>query len=214
MQSGKKSKKNSIKKLRNVLDSDSNKDLPPEDAKYLKALSKRLDESSKEEIIYTKVAPKKSVEKEPVSLEPKVRVYPREEKKIIEFTEVEEKVEPEEVTFSEVEEDVKELSYEEEDVIEVEKVEVTDPEFIEVKPKEDKKKDEEEESQDKKALADEGTAEWEQVKAEPEEVEEIIEEKSETIEDEFVPVFVPVKKAEEKEQFEEVLRLFSLLSFF
>jgi ERCC4-type nuclease len=199
MQSGKKSKKNSIEKLRNVLDSDSNKDLPPEDAKYLKALSKRLDKSSKEEVIYTKVAPKKSVEKEPVSLEPKVTVYPREEKKIIEFTEVEEKVEPEEVTFTEVEEDVKELSYEEEDIIEVEKVEVSGPEFIEVKPKEDKKKDEEEEPQDKKALADEGTAEWEHV-----EPEEKTENKPEPIEDEFVPVFVPVKKAEEKEEFEEV----------
>jgi DNA integrity scanning protein DisA with diadenylate cyclase activity len=199
MQNGKKSKKDSIEKLRNILDNTSYKDLPPEDAKYLKDLSRRLGESSKEEVIYTKTAPKKREDEED-SLKPKVTVYPRERKKIIEFTEVEEK--SEDVTFTDVSEDVKELSYEEEDVIEVEKVEVTGPEFIEVKPKEEKKIDEEE-SKDKKAIADEGLSEWEPVEAEPEEVEEIIEEKSETVEEEFVPVFEPVKKAEEKEDIQD-----------
>jgi len=52
MEKDKKSKKNSLEKLRNVLDTDNGKKLHPEDDKYLKALSKRLHKSSEKEIVY------------------------------------------------------------------------------------------------------------------------------------------------------------------
>ena len=46
MQKDKKSKKNSIVKLRKILNNNSIKDFHPKDEKYLRSLSKILDESS------------------------------------------------------------------------------------------------------------------------------------------------------------------------
>jgi len=189
MQNAKKSKKNSIEKLRNVLDNISSKDIPPEDERFLRALRIRLGESSKREAIYSKITSKESNE-EVDSMKPKVTIYPRAEKKIVEFTEVDEKVEPEEVTSPEIIEDIKGISYEKEDLIEVEKVKVEGPEFVEVKPKEEVKQ----KIEDKNTLTDEKITEWEPVDSE----KKVKEGTKTTEEKEFVPVFVPVKKSEEK----------------
>ena len=90
MQNDKKSKKNRIEKLRKILDNSSNKDLPPENEKYLKALSKRLTDSSRQNMIYRNLVSKEKDEKVTDSMKPKVTIYPREEKKVVDFKELEE----------------------------------------------------------------------------------------------------------------------------
>jgi len=136
MQNGKKSKKDSIEKLRKILDNISSKDLPEEDRKYLISLRKRLDESSKD-IVYKKLVPKDETEEEVEPLKPKVTIYEREKEKVAEFTEIEEVSEieePSDVEFLPAEEQ-KEIKMEE-DIFEVVKKQEEGPEFIKVKPKE------------------------------------------------------------------------------
>lgn len=139
MKNNKKSKINIIEELHKILDNGSNKNLSLKDEKFLKSLSERLSETSREELLmYKKVVSKDDNGKDIDSLKPKVAIYPREVKKTVEFKELEEKkseikiVKPPEVESLQV----KELKYEDEELFEVEKVEVSGPEFLEVKPKE------------------------------------------------------------------------------
>ena len=119
MQKDKKSQKDRIQKLRMILDLDSNKDIHPEDEKYLKTLSRRLKETSNRSIVYARSVSKDKGEREAYSLEPRVVIHPRVEKKVIEIPKIKEE----------------KKVYEEEEIFEVEKVELPRPEFIEVKPK-------------------------------------------------------------------------------
>jgi len=169
MQKEKKSKKNSISKLHKILDNTSDKDLHPKDEKDFRPLRKRLKETSNGKKVYRKVISKDDSKKEIDSLKPKVTIHPREEKKIVEFPEIKEQKtvleieKPSTVPFLPVKEELKEDLYKDEDVFEVEKVEVSGPEFIKVKPKEIVKEEKVEIFEEKKALADEEITEWEPV---------------------------------------------------
>ncbi len=90
MQKNQKFKNNSIEKLCKILDNISIKDLPPEEEKYLRSLSEKLEKSYTETIVYKKVVSKENNGKKIVSLKPKVTIHAREVKKIIEFPEVKE----------------------------------------------------------------------------------------------------------------------------
>jgi len=136
MEKDKKSKKNNIDKLRMILDNGSDKDLHPEDEKYLKDLSRRLKGSSKKEIVYRKKSAEQKDEDEIDPLKPKVTIHPREVKKIVKLPELkEEKIESKA-------EETKDSPFEDEDIFEVDKVEHKEPEFVEVKPKEVEKQEE------------------------------------------------------------------------
>ena len=192
MQTDKKSKKNNSELLRKILDNISSEDLSPKDEKYLRSLSKRLQEPS-EEIIHKKVVSKDDSKKEIESLKPRVTIYPREEKKVLGFTEMKE-----EAPEPEIEEapavppiSAREIEYEDEDVFEVEKVEVPEPEFIKVKPKETAKPEKEETLEEKKALADEELTEWEAVEK--------------PTEKEKLPEWEPYDEGELKEKPEEII---------
>ncbi|MCK4366092.1 MAG: hypothetical protein KAW45_08570 [Thermoplasmatales archaeon] len=204
MQNDKKSKKDSIEKLRKILDNIPSKDLPEEDRKYLISLRKRLDESSKD-IVYKKPVPKADTEEEVDPLKPKVTIYAREKEKVVEFTEVEEVSEveePSDVEFLPAEEQ-KEIKIEEEDIFEVVKKDDEGPEFIKVKPKEAPNKEKEEFLEVNKS--EEEITEWDAVEKTPEKEEvsdwepadedgfeiEVKEKKPEIIEEE------PVKEIEE-----------------
>jgi len=130
MQKNEKSKKERLKKLRMILDKPSRGDLHPEDEKYLKALSKRLEESSKESIIYIRRSAKKDGEEEIDPLKPRVIIHHKEEKEGVVHIKQEEP------------EGQKESLFEDENLYEVEKVEVKEPEFLEIKPKEAAKEEE------------------------------------------------------------------------
>ena len=205
MQNDKKSKKDSIEKLRKILDNIPSKDLPEEDRKYLISLRKRLDESSKD-IVYKKLVPKDETEEEVDPLKPKVTIHSREKEKVAEFTEVEEVSEikePSVVEFLPAEEQ-KEIKMEE-DIFEVVKRQEEGPEFIKVKPKEAPKKEKEENLEFNESVEKE-LAEWVAVEKTPEKEEvsdrkpadedgfeiEVKKKESEIIEVE------PVKEIEEK----------------
>ena len=175
MQKDKKSKKNNIEKLRKILDNNSSEDLRPKDEKYLMSLSRRLEESSRESVVYRKAVIKDESEKAIDPLKPRVTIFPREEKKSLKFTEIkEEKPELEiEKAPAVLPLPAKEIRHEDEDFFEVEKVEVPKPEFVKVKPKEIAKPEEEETLEEKKALADEELTEWEAVEK-PTEKERIL----------------------------------------
>ncbi|MCK4902509.1 MAG: hypothetical protein KAS76_04055, partial [Thermoplasmatales archaeon] len=170
MQNDKKSKKDSIEKLRKILDNIPSKDLPEEDRKYLISLRKRLDESSKD-IVYKKLVPKDETEEEVDPLKPKVTIHSREKEKVAEFTEVEEVSEikePSVVEFLPAEEQ-KEIKMEE-DIFEVVKRQEEGPEFIKVKPKEAPKKEKEENLEFNESVEKE-LAEWVAVEKTPEKEE-------------------------------------------
>ena len=205
MQNDKKSKKDSIEKLRKILDNIPSKDLPEEDRKHLISLRKRLDESSKD-IVYKKLVPKVDAEEEVDPLKPKVTIHTRGKEKVVEFTEMEEVSEveePSDVEFLPAEEQ-KEIKIEEEDIFEVVKKDDEGPEFIKVKPKEAPNKEKEEFLEVNKS--EEEITEWEAVEKTPEKEEvsdlepadedgfkiEVKEKKPEIIEEE------PVKEIEEK----------------
>ena len=81
MKKDKKSKDSRLDKLRKVLDNNDGKDLHPKDEIFLKSLSKRLEESSFKAPYHKKDKSKDNGDSEEVSLKPKVKVIPREEKK-------------------------------------------------------------------------------------------------------------------------------------
>jgi len=198
MQKNEKTKKKTIEKLRMILDNPSSKDLHPEDEKHLQALSKRLEESSKENIIYIQRRAKKKGEEEIDPLKPRVTIHQREEKKRFDIPEVKH-AKPEE----------------KESLYEVEKVEVEGPEFIEVKPKEIAKEEEEistketaedleteitDKTKEPKEVSDEELPEWEPVDVKKTEVEEPTEEKPESEEELPQPVEEKKEEIETKEE--------------
>ena len=171
MKNNKKSKIDIIEELHKILDNGSKKDLPLRDEKFLKALSERLSKASREDLnIYKKTVTKDDNGKDIDSLKPKVVIYPREVKKIVEFKELEEKqpeikiIKPPEIEPLQI----KELKFEDEELFEVEKVEVSGPEFVEVKPKEITKN---EKIEEQKVIEKEEISIWEPV--------EVIEKKGE-----------------------------------
>ncbi len=162
MKKNEKSKKKSIDRLRMVLDDNSGSNVHPDDEKYLKALRKRLGDSSKH-VVYTNKSYKNDSESETDSLEPRVTIHLRDED-IVEFPEI---------TMEEPEE---EPPHKDEELYEVEKVEVDSPEFIEVKPKEVAKKGVTIEERPKEIKqpepVEEALPEWEPVPAEKEDIKE------------------------------------------
>jgi len=109
------SKKNTVEQLYKILDDDSKKTQSPKDEKILRSLSIRLKSSGDKIELKPKVF-KGIQEKDVYSLEPKVIVHVREKKKI-----VYKKEKPKEKPY-------------EKDLLEVEKVDMTAPKFIEVTP--------------------------------------------------------------------------------
>ena len=144
MKKDNKSKDSRLDKLRKVLDNNDGKDLHPKDEIFLKSLSKRLEESSYKAPYHNKKKSKDNGDSEEVSLIPKVKIVPREEKKIVEFPDIDKDKPDTEIKETS---DVAVLSpdkridlrYEDEEVFEIEKVKYPHPEFIEIKPKKDLK---------------------------------------------------------------------------
>ncbi len=135
MPKDKKSKKKTIDKLRMVLDENSNNDknLDPKDKEYLMSLRRNLRESQYRDIEFRKLS-KKSFDKE--NLEPNVIIHVRRKKKL-----------PRKELKPEIKKPTKEV-LEDTSLIDVEKVEITEPEFIEVKPEKKKEKEKTKEEQD------------------------------------------------------------------
>jgi len=182
MQKNEKSKKKIIDRLRMVLDDGSGSNVHPDDEKYLKALKKRLGDSSKH-VVYTNKDYKKDSESETGSLEPKVTIHLRDED-VVEFPEIAME-EPE----KEIEE---ETSHKDEELYEVEKVKVDSPEFIEVKPKEMTHAEEKDKLKKSEETKEKKLPEWEPVSIEETKTEEP---KEETFE-EVLPQ--PVEEKEER----------------
>ena len=163
MRNNKKSRKNSnnnsLDTLRMILDKGTVKDLSPsEDEKYLKSLSKTLRKSIEENTVHVKIKSKMENNEENYSLKPKVTIHPRIHPKKEEKTEIKVEIKPLEKQLSEKERDI----YRDEDFFEIEKIEISEPRFIEVKPKETVKS-EKEKTVEKKAIADENLIEWKPV---------------------------------------------------
>lgn len=209
MQKNKKSKKERLEKLHMILDRPSRRDLHPEDEKYLQALGRRLESSSKESILHIHRISEEKQEKEADLLKPRVTIHHKEEKESVVRVKQEEP------------EGRKESLFEDENLYEVEKVEVKGPEFLEVKPKEAAKEEEkipaekpaeELESEitkkTKEDVSEEQLPEWEPVDIKKTEtkVEETKERKSESKDELPLPV---EEKTEFKEEefFEEELDL-------
>ena len=195
MPKDKKSKINDIKKLRQILDSPYDPKISAfKDNKNLESIRQRLSgESSKTDMKY---ASTDVLSKKYGSLEPRVTIYQKEEKAVP--PEIK-KLEPDERI-----EDVKDGFPEEDllddvDLYEIEKVDITEPDFLEVKPKETTKKQEEipkeaevflpipEPAKKEKAkdmeVADEELPEWEPV--EETKPEETVDEQEGKISEEF-----------------------------
>jgi hypothetical protein len=120
MPKNQKSKNNAISKLYNVLDYNSKKDVNKNE-RYLGSLSHRLKEISGEEIVYKKKFENISKPDNGESLKPKVKIHAREIKKApkIPIVKIEEK----------------KREYRDQEIFEIKKLKVKEPEFIEVKPK-------------------------------------------------------------------------------
>ena len=198
MDKNEKSKKERLEKLRMILDDPSFKDLHPEDKKYLESLRNRLLGVSKKSIIYSS----KQIEDKDDPLKPIVEIH-RVEKKEISVQEFE-PTEPIKRT---------EDHFKDKELIEIEKVEVIEPKFAKVKPKEITPKEEVTEFEEVKEQElptelekkeDETLSEWDPVstngKTEIEEPSEqikegiIIEEKDEFSEFEKIEEAPPIKE--------------------
>jgi Holliday junction resolvasome RuvABC DNA-binding subunit len=138
MSKNKKFKKTGIEKLRILLDDPSTDKLHSKDEKYLIILREQLKANSKENVIIKKYTERVGETEADDSLQPRVIIHPRKEKIIPEISKIEFIEKTEEVTpiFEEVNTEEKDK----EDLIEIDKVEVKEPEFLEVKPKETIKK--------------------------------------------------------------------------
>ncbi|MCK5633149.1 zinc ribbon domain-containing protein, partial [bacterium] len=169
MQNNKKSKKRSIDDLHDILDEASYKESPSDNKKYLIALDRRLKRSSYDTRVYSKLVAMQ-VGKEEVSLEPKVTIYLRGGGRRTEFPEVkkEDIIIKVEAVPTVLEEKPEKKPFEDEDIIEIEKIEYKEPQFIEIKPKVIVK-DEETQVIEKKAIGDEELTEWEQIDQKDEE---------------------------------------------
>jgi Holliday junction resolvasome RuvABC DNA-binding subunit len=168
MQNNKKSKKSNIDELHDILDEESYKRLPSENKKYLKSLDRRLKKSTYYSQEYSKLVTKQ-VGKEEVSLEPKITIFLKGGRKRTEFPEVkkEDIVIKVEAVPTIIEEKPEKKPFLDEDLIEIEKFEYKEPQFLEVKPKEISK--EEPQKIEKKAIGDEELTEWEEIEKKEEE---------------------------------------------
>jgi predicted RecB family nuclease len=122
MSKNQKSKNYTIAKLYKILDYNSKKDIQPENERYLGSLSQRLKEISGEKIIYKKKISKEDFKDDVDYLKPKVVVHAIEGK---------DEPKPPVVKF----EETTKREFRDEDVFEVKKVKIVEPEFIKVKPK-------------------------------------------------------------------------------
>jgi len=174
---------NAIEKLRILLDNGAKK-LHPKDGKYLHALHRRLERASTSHVTYSKrTAPKEQDDIDEL-LKPRVVIHQKEQPKIVEFPEVHSEVEEQQQEESKSEHIPKE-----DGLIEVEKVEVEGPEFIEVTPKELPKKKEE------------ATKKEKQFEELPQETKDIEEEVVEEIPPEkAIPEWEPLPEEQEKEE--------------
>ena len=154
MQENKNSKKKRIEHLRMVLDNPNSEYLHPEDEKYLRLLSKRLKENSGELPISNKKNKSPKNIKTDIDLKPRVTIHVREEKTITKT----DFIKPE----KELTEKKEEIKLEDEDIIEIEKIETQAPKFIEVKPKEKTVK-RKKTKQEKKEIKTDEFMEWETV---------------------------------------------------
>ncbi len=197
MSKKKKDKKNEIKKIHNVLDNYSFKELSSEDEKYLQTLKERLDESAQKEAVFKKTVHENKDVSEENLLKPTVIIHERIEKKTIqlpEFTEIKNEKE----TFEKAEI----IKPEDEELIEIKKFKSSVPEFTEVKPKKIKTEEKTEiheeefieiEPEEEKEHEKEETVEFTQVEPEKKEVTS----KWEKVDSgEYIP--------EEEKKFEEV----------
>ena len=124
MQKIKKSKRETIEKLRMILDNPDIKDSTINDETHLSALQKRLVEPSKESVIYSDT----NYSEQGDSLKAKVTIHRKVESS---FTTTEQK----HLVTDKIKEEVqKENLFEDEELYEIEKVEFDVPEFVEVKP--------------------------------------------------------------------------------
>jgi len=122
MSKNQKSKNYAITKLYKILDYNSKKDISPKNEKYLGSLSQRLKEISGEEISSIKRIDIESKEEGVDALKPKVIVHARE-------------IKNETVTPKLKIEEKRKIEFEDEEVFEIKKIKIKEPEFIEVKPK-------------------------------------------------------------------------------
>ena len=125
MQKIKKSRRETIEKLRMILDDPDIHDPSIKDETHLSTLKRRLVEPSKESFVYEN----KSSSEQDDSLEAKVSIHRREESS---FTAAEQKHFDHDKQKEEV---LKENLFEDEELYEIEKVEIDIPEFVEVEPK-------------------------------------------------------------------------------
>ena len=185
-----KNRKNNIEKLRMILDKPSSKKLHPEEEKHLKALSKRLEGSSRERSMYIERRVEQGDGEDVDLLKPRVTIHQRGERRVFGALKVE-ATKPDE----------KEALYD------VEKVEVEGPEFIEVKPKkiEEKTPVEKEEpikKEEPDELKEEKLPEWQPVDVKKPEV--VVKEKPKKEKPETeAEVFLPVEEKKEEFKVEE-----------
>jgi len=203
MTQDKKPKKNDIEKLRMILDSPSDpkvRKIVAKHEKNLESIRERLfGEPSKTKIKYTT----SDLLKKSDSLEPRVVIHEKEEEVVP--SEIELRIPEQQKEESKDDDaDLQDL-FDAEDLYEVEKVDVPEPEFLEVKPKEMEKVFEktpveteeplpipmQEEKEPTKEVHDkeEELPEWEPVEeTKPKEIEETVEEKEEQTPKEFLEV--------------------------
>ena len=154
----KNTKKSTVEQLHKILNNDSKKDLSSNEEKVFKSLTLRLKSSNKEILLKPKVV-KVMQEKDFDYLKPKINIHIREKKK--------------DVFVKYKKEKPKEKLYEK-DLLEVEKVDVIEPRFIEVKPKVITKLK-------KEKLSEVELVEWEEVNIKSTETEKLKDEISEKV---------------------------------
>ena len=191
MQKSIKSKKSAFEKLHLVLNNaSSKKNIRSENESYFKSLQRRLKRQPEKSIVYVHPKISEDIEQDKDFLKPEVKIYHKEEEKVIVFAEVkEEKIVEEE---QKPEEEIVPESKEEE-LYEINKVEVKGPEFLEVKPKEITVKKEEELPTEEKELPEP------EITEDVQEFKEITEEK----EEEKPPEEIELPKQEITEDVEE-----------
>ena len=177
MHKNKKSKKNNDDQLRKILDNISVDDLSSDEKKYLSSLGKRVDKKSSRDAVQYKKVLKVEPDEEVDPLKPRVVIHSRAKQRSYKPVEIKKCVP--DVPKPVQQEVLPEILDKKEDLYEVEKVEISEPEFIEVKPKETVKIEKDEIKEEKDVAP-----EWEPI----EEISKVEEDKSEE----------PVKTEEEE----------------
>jgi hypothetical protein len=200
MHRNEKSKKNTIERLRMILDNPYNKDTHINDEKYLNELREKLINPSKEDNIYIH----RISDYDADSLKPKVKIHKKEEDdlNIPEFKQVE--------TEPQIEEEIKDDSYENESLFEIEKIEKQLPEFLEVNSDDNKISFEEIHEEIKEGNNNikkienihEDIPEWEPVEAKEIRFEEVKEDELESTKD--LPKWKPIDNEKIKDKVENL----------